>query len=204
MIFSQEAKIGRHFNNPLVACPEKLPSAGFWKERTCSLRIPRSIDAYCDLLLPLLRYAPGIAFIDPHLDPTQDRYKDFIRLLTHPALTGRCCRPVIEIHRVVWLGDSQNKLPQVARIEELFRDEWTSKLERSGLKLEVFLWADFHDRFVASNLLSMNWSNGFDTTTDTKARMTVGRLSRKDRDDLQLEFSPNSGRHGTPTRFTIG
>lgn len=105
---------------------------------------------------------------------------------------------------MAWLGDSKNKLPKVAEIEKVFRDKWTDKLKPAGIKVNVFLWSDFHDRFVASNLLSMNWSNGFDTTADTQARVTVGRLSRRDRDDLQKEFAANSGRHGTPTCFTVG
>ncbi len=208
MIFSKEAKNSRHRKNPFVACPETLPSVNFWKERPCSLRIPRGINEYCDLMLPLLRHASWIAFIDPHINPERKGYSDFIQLLTHPLLTERSSKPTIEIHRVAWLEDRKekqpNKLPKFAEIETIFRDNWSAKLERRGIKVEVFLWVDFHDRFVASNLVSMTWSNGFDTTSESEARVTVGRLSRADQDDLQKEFAANSTRHGTPFRFKIG
>ncbi len=204
MIFTQESKAIRHPGESLVACPETLSTSDFWKDRSCSRRIPRSIDAYCKLLEPLLRHANWIAYMDPHLDPSEKRYNGFIELLTHPRLTERHSKPRIEVHRVAWLGDGRYKAPRKADIEESFRKEWSARIKHSGITLKVFLWPDFHDRFFASNLLCMNWSNGFDTTTDTNARVTVGRLSRGDRDDLQLEFSENSNRHGTPLSFTIG
>lgn len=203
MIFSKDAKVNRHRENRLVACPEKLSSSDFWKERSCSLRIPRTINDYCNLLLPLLRHATGIAFIDPHLDPKQDRYKDFLRLFTHPALTGRGCKPAIEIHRVAWLGDGKDKRSRSSEIESIFKEEWATQIANCGMKIKVFLWDDFHDRFVHSNLLSMNWSNGFDTTTDSSARVTVSRLSRVDRDDLQKEFAENSTSHNLLKMFVV-
>ena len=204
MIFSKAAKEIRYSKNPRVACPEKLEGWKFWKDRPCSLRVPRNIDEYSNLLQPLFRHANCIAFMDPHLNPKCGRYGDFIQLLTDSVLARRVSKPTIEVHRIAWLHDSNDKRPEILEIEEIFCDAWTVKLKRCGIKVEVFLWDDFHDRFVASDLLSMSWSNGFDVTTDSKARVTVGRLSRADRDDLQLEFAINTNSHQMLRKFTIG
>ena len=204
MIFSEDSKQCRHRKNPLVACPERLSSAIFWQNRPCSLRIPRSIEAYGGILQPLIRHANCLAFIDPHLNPGEKRYKDFISLLTHVNLTGRGIRPTIEIHRVAWLGKGADKTPRLDDIKKIFHENWSGVLEQSRVGIDVFLWDDFHDRFVASDLLGMSWSNGFDTIADSKARVTVTRLSRSDRDDVQLEFASNSNRHQPMGQFRIG
>jgi len=204
MIFSRDSKTNRHRNNPLVDCPEKLANAGFWKDRPCSRRIPRNIEEYSSLLEPVLRHANFIAFIDPHLDPKRPGYQNFIKILTHASLVGRKIKPIIQVHRVAWLGDGKNKLPKYDEIKEIFSKSWTDELEHQSIKLELFLWDDFHDRFVASDLLSMTWSNGFDTTTDCRDRVTVSRLARKDQDDLQEEFQENTTCHNRPKRFQIG
>lgn len=204
MIVTENSKLTRHPQNKLVECPEKLANADFWKNRPCSLRIPRDIEAYSELLDPVLRHANFIAFIDPHLDPEQKRYENFIRLLTHPALIARKTKPKIEVHRVAWIGDSKNKLPKCADIKSILVEAWDKELKLNSIKIEVFLWDDIHDRFVASNLLSMSWSNGFDTTSSSSAKVTVCRLSREDRKDLQDEFTYNSTQHKRMDHFYIG
>lgn len=204
MIFTKNSKLKRHSRNDLVECPEKLANVNFWKNRSCSRRIPRNIQAYSELLDPVLRNANFIAFIDPHLDPTQERYKDFIRLLTHPSLAARKIKPEIEVHRVAWIGNTENKLPRCADIKSMIFEAWDKELKQRSIKIKVFLWDDIHDRFVASDLLSMNWSNGFDTTTSTSAKVTISRLSRKDRKDLQDEFTYNSTQHKRLDHFSIG
>lgn len=204
MIFSREAKQSRYPKDPLVACPERISSSDFWKSRPCSVRISRSIEEYRQLLRPVLRHSNWIAFMDPHLNPDEGRYEKFIQLLINHSLTDRKSKPVVEIHRVAWLGDSRNKSPRCEKIEEIFRKKWTDDLKRSGIKIEVFMWDDFHDRFVASSLLGMSWSNGFDTTTNPNVRVTVSHLSRADRDDLQEEFAQNSTRHTLVDKFAVG
>jgi hypothetical protein len=204
MIFSRDSKTNRHRNNLLVECPEKLTNADFWKNRPCSQRIPRNIEQYLKLLDPLLRHANFIAFIDPHLDPTQERYKDFLYLLCHPAFAKRNCMPKIEIHRVATLGSGPDKVLAIPEIENRFRDKWETAIKDRNIQADIFLWDDFHDRFVSSELISMNWSNGFDTTTSPNAKVTVSRLSREDRDELQKEFAFNSCQHNRLWNFTIG
>ncbi len=66
------------------------------------------------------------------------------------------------------------------------------------------IWPDFHDRFLVTDLVGLSMSNGFDASNARGATITVTRLSRKDRDDVQKEFDPASNRLGQPRRFRIG
>ena len=202
-IFSQQAKEIRYRTNPLVSCPEKLLSAPFWTTRACSCRISRSNVAYIELLSPLLRHANSIMFIDPHIDPSAKRYSDFWEIVTSAELRCRVPKATIEIHRVAWTGDSNDRRPRVHEIKDAFKDCLEKLLSKAGITVEVFLWDDFHDRFIVSELLGMSWSNGFDTSKDPTASVTIARLSQSDRDGVQNEFSFNSNRHHLQGRFKI-
>jgi hypothetical protein len=202
MIFGAEAKRLRFATDSLVSCPQKLGTAPFWTSRACSRRINRRVQDYQSLLDLVLRHATWIAFIDPHLDLSDARYRDFHELLR--PLAGRAPMPLIEIHRVAWIGDGRDRRDRSADIKPLFSQNLEPHLRAFGLKVEVFLWDDFHDRFLASNLIGLSWSNGFDTTAAPSASVTIARLSRNDAAELQKEFSQNSPKHELKDKFTIG
>jgi hypothetical protein len=187
---------------PFVACPQKLTSAPFWSSRTCSRRIRRTIDEYLKLLDLVLRHANWLAFIDPHLDPSDRKYRHFHQLLA--SCPGRNPAPDVEIHRVAWMGDGRDRRERSADHEKTFRKYLEPQLRQAGVQATIFLWDDFHDRFLASNLIGLSWSNGFDTNADAASSVTVARLSRSDRDDLQQEFSVNSLKHRLKHQFVIG
>jgi hypothetical protein len=67
----------------------------------------------------------------------------------------------------------------------------------------VFVWDDFHDRYLISNLMGISLPNGFDTTRDPNSVTTWTRLGRNERDDIQQEFDEASGHHALRARFTI-
>jgi hypothetical protein len=202
MVFGQQAKTLRHEANPLVACPQKLTSAPFWSSRTCSRRIPRKIGEYRKLLDLVLCHANWLAFIDPHLNPSDRKYRDFHQLLASCA--RRNPAPLLEIHRVAWMGDGHDRRERSTDHERIFRQHLEPQLRQGGVQVRIFLWDDFHDRFLASNLIGLSWSNGFDTSADAASSVTVARLSRSDRDDLQQEFSVNSPKHHLKHQFVIG
>lgn len=202
IVIGQQAKARRHAANSLVACPQKLASAPFWSSRECSTRVSRTIADYRKVLDPVLRFANWLAFIDPHLNPSDRKCRDFHELLA--ACAGRSPLPVIEIHRVAWLGDGRDRRDRSAELETLFRHHLEPHLRQAGLQAAVYCWDDFHDRFLASDLIGLSWSNGFDTNADQSSSVTVSRLSRKDRDELQKEFSANSTVHDLKRQFRIG
>ncbi|GIW80404.1 MAG: hypothetical protein KatS3mg105_2211 [Gemmatales bacterium] len=185
---------------PLVARIDRLSSSPWWSSRSSSVRVQRNLNDYRKNLEPVLRCARSIMIIDPHLDPTQRRYSDVIHLLT--AMGGRMPRPLIEVHRVCWF-DSRDKRDQhdEAGWQNLFAS-WTQPLKDCKLQCEVFIWDDFHDRYIISDLVGIGMQNGLDTTAATDLT-TWHRLGRDQRDDIQREFDPASGRHKLRHRFTI-
>ena len=47
--------------------------------------------------------------------------------------------------------------------ESRFRERLAKTLRTAGLRAEIFIWDDFHDRYLISNLIGISLSNGFDT-----------------------------------------
>jgi hypothetical protein len=141
-------------------------------------------------------------FIDPHLDPGRPQYRDFGRLLEEAGC--RTPAPSIEVHRVCYRGSgSQRQILNLQEIEEWFRTSLSETLRKVGLNIDVFIWDDFHDRHLISNLVGIAMANGFDTTTAPNAQTTWTRLGRVDRDDIQREFDPASNRHSLKGTFRI-
>lgn len=184
---------------PIVAPINKLGSAPWWSERSPSMRLNRTFKDYRNALSLILRKANSIMFIDPHLDPTQPRYQDFVTLLK--AAGSRSPTPVIEIHRVCYHGSGKERQIDVPQLEADFRNALTEPLTEVGLNVEIFVWDDFHDRYVLSDLVGISLPNGFDTKPNSTT--TWARLGRSDRDDVQKEFDEASHRHKLQTKFTI-
>lgn len=185
----------------IVAPIDRLPNTDWWTSRSPSLRLGRTLEDYKAALALVLRHANSIMFIDPHIDPNRSGYRDICSLIEDAG--NRAPAPTIEIHRVAWYGSSQDKRPKCAEVEAALRSKLTAVAQRAGLSLEVYLWDDFHDRYLISNLVGINVPNGFDTTRAPNARTTWNRLGRKERDDIQREFDPASGHHTLKGQFSI-
>ena len=182
----------------LVARIDRLDSADWWQNRSSSVRLPRSLVAYKQHLEPILRCANSLQFIDPHLDPMRGRYKEFGDLLDGIGA------PVIEIHRVCYYGTgSSRRILDLAEWEEHFRAGLDASLRSANLRAEIFIWDNFHDRYLISNLIGISLPNGFDTTGNPNDRTTWTRLGRRDRDDIQREFDPASRHHTLHGQFSI-
>ena len=54
--------------------------------------------------------------------------------------------------------------------ERRFRDGLSGRLRAAGLQAEVFVWDDFHDRYLISNLVGISLPNGFDTDGKSQQR----------------------------------
>jgi hypothetical protein len=188
--------------NAIVSSTGRLSSAGWWAGRSPSLTLQRSLVAYRNALELVLRHANSIMLVDPHFDPSKGRYKDAVTLLLGAA--GRAPAPLIEIHRVAWYGTGEDKRSQSALVEGALRPALEAASRQSALRFDVFLWDDFHDRYLISDLVGISVPNGFDTTTDARATTIWTRLGRADRDNVQREFDPASNRHTQRHRFTVG
>ena len=185
---------------PVVERIDLLPKAPWWRGRGSSVRPERSLAAYRRHLGLVLSHARSLQFIDPHLDPGESRYRGFLELLSGAG--DRAPSPRVEIHRVCYRGSGPNRrVLDRQDLEGAFRDALADPLGVAGLQAEVFVWDDFHDRYLISNLMGIGMQNGFDTSGKPDDLTTWTRLSRTDRDDVQREFEESSGRHKLRFRF---
>lgn len=202
-VIATESVKAAYSADTLVARIDRLASAPWWATRSSSVTLSRSMEKYLEQLAPVLQWANSIMFIDPHLDPTKRGYWDFVQLLG--AAGGRRPAPAIEIHRVCYEGSGPNRrLPMQddpGYFQRRFREAWQDTVRAAGLRVEVFVWDDFHDRYLISNLIGISLSNGFDTGPASTTCWT--RLGRDDRDGVQREFDPSSNRHALRQRFAI-
>ncbi len=189
---------------PVISRIDRLSSAPWWASRSPSVTLERTLEDYYNHLDPVLRCSNSILFIDPHLDPVRPGYGDFGALVAKAG--GRKLAPTIEIHRVCYEGSGPaRQFPMNvdnSYFERRFRDVLVAPLNAAGLRAEVFIWDDFHDRFLISNLIGISLPNGFDTGGAHRyTRWT--RLGRADRDGIQREFEEASGRHKLHGQFSI-
>jgi hypothetical protein len=178
----------RHAASPVVHSIETVTNSMWWKGRSPSKRIVRNITAFRQALRLVLANSNSLMFIDPHLDPTIGRYANFIQLL---LAARRTPATRLEVHRCCYEGSGNNRTLFVgARRPELvkrFQDSWATELRNAGVSVSVFVWPEIHDRFLISNLMGVNVSNGFDESGDANERVMLTRLSRNDSDEVQRQ-----------------
>jgi hypothetical protein len=189
LIFGRQAKSAVYRDQPTVTAIQTITHAPFWKNRRRSWEVGRTNQAYLSVIEPLLKHAKSLLFVDPHLDPSRPDYREFIALL-EPCFV-RNPPPVIEVHRLAYL-ESHDKRPQLAAIQAIFERHWGPELRRRHRSIRVFLWDEFHDRCLLSNLVGLLWANGFDTTTDPRKKVGIERRDQKVRDELMRKFDKNS------------
>lgn len=188
--------------NDLVADVSKLNGTKWWHGNACTQALQRTLADYQSVLEPVLQHSRSLMFIDPHLDPTKSHYGDFLTLLLGCSANKQLSK--IEIHRVCYSGSGADRKVQPQQIEHEFESKWETALQQAQLGVEVFLWDDFHDRFLISNLIGIGMPNGFDTEKGKVGTTRWSRLDRSDSDDVQREFDPAARRHELRHHFRIG
>ena len=186
-----------------VASIEKLYNASWWQNRSPSIRLNRNTNDYIFHLKLILNHGNSLMFVDPHIDPGENRYGEFIQLLK--AIRGSDgISPRIEIHRVCYKGSGANrKIFPFDYWEMNFKKNFSKKLTSKGLSVEVFIWDDFHDRYLITDILGIAIPNGFDISNISNNQTTWTKLGRRDRDDIQREFDPSAGYHDLKHRFRL-
>ena len=196
-----------HADDPRVARIDRLWSAQWWSSRSPSVRLQRTPEDYEKHLELLLRFSNSLRFIDPHLDPGKPRYRSFGKLLQRAGNRARAPAPQIQIHRVCYAGSGRKRrLPlrnDSLYFRQSFDDALADLLSAAGLQAEVFIWRDFHDRYVISDLAGIGLLNGLDVSMAPDDFTTWHRLGRDDRDDIQREFNPAARPDDLVERFPI-
>lgn len=188
--------------SPLVSGIQNLNQAAWWHDNQQSVYIPRHTAEYLKILKLVLEKANLLMFIDPHLDPSRDQYSRFIEILL-AACRSDGCSPKIEIHRVCYQG-RERRIRQLTDWRASF-ESLDAPLRSANLGATVFIWDDFHDRFLISDLIGILMSNGFDDSRAKDSVTTWARISREVRARLQQEFDPtNSPSHKLHGQFELG
>ena len=111
---------------------------------------------------------------------------------------------VIEIYKVCYEGSGPGRtFPTNEEWKRRFKTAWENELKNLSLKIEVYIWDDFHDRYLISNLIGISCPNGFDITTNVNDITTWTKLGKVDKDDVQREFDPASNKHQLKNKFQI-
>ena len=193
-----------YLDEPLVARIDRLRNTPWWAAQSSSVSLPRMMVDYVRHLDPVLRCSNSLLFIDPYLDPMQEDYREIGRLI---EVAGRRRPPPrIEIHRACYEGFAGRRFPMNEDrdyFERRFRDGMSAHLRAASLQAEVFIWDDFHDRYLISNLVGISLPSGFNTRRNPDSITRWARLGRHDRDGVQREFDPVSRQHTLRARFTI-
>jgi hypothetical protein len=197
-IIADQPTADLHEGENLIAPTTQLTEKTWWLGGKNSVELKRSTEAYLKELGPTLRHSKSIMFIDPHLDPTRDNYGGFVELLK--ACGKRTPAPRIEIHRVCYTDPKDKRLQP--GWEKTFKDGLGAVARDSGLRIEVYLWDDFHDRYLISNLIGIMIPNGFDTEKNPSITRWA-RLDREHRDSVEKEFDPAFERPRLLHRFCV-
>jgi len=185
-ILTCKAVAAEHKGNSLVAPITQRNSCDWWNAAVDGgpPRILRSKDALIAAFGRLLKVSSHVMFLDPHLDPERNDYRDFVDILE------TCKADIVEIHRVCYVGINGRTIVANEEWERRFRSKLGPIAKKNGFKLKVVIWADEHDRHLVTNLMSFHLGNGFGTTNDPTKKMTCTRLSRSQSDEIQRDFDP--------------
>lgn len=181
--FCASVKAANYQNLPkgISKIPFSLPFSG----GGCSIKVKRDIDAYIDILRPLIKYSRSLMFIDPYLDLTAPNYKDFLTLLQ--AIASINPRTEIELHRQIKPAHG-GQIRTASVWKQCFDQLISADPKLSKLSIKVFIWDEFHDRYLVSNLMGISVPHGFDTTKkDEATRWSM--LSTQDANDVRDEFT---------------
>lgn len=177
-----------------VAPIDQLAGAQWWQHGESTALVRRTIDDYISHLDLIFRHATHIEFIDPHLDPSRRDYREFRQLIHAIGKSRR--RPLIEIHRVNYEGPPSSRWFPLKEdrmhYKKIFERCLGETLRTAGLTATVYIWNDFHDRYLISNLVGVVLSNGYNTTTKPNVTTTWARLGRSHRDNIEAEFNPKT------------
>ena len=192
----------QQFAQSEVASIEKLTGTTWWQRRSPSVTVDRKTDGYLKVLSRALMQANSLMFIDPNLDPNSHNYREFHRLLM--PLASRAIKPRIEIHRSFCRGDGPARaFPTQADWKASFMSLGNT-LQSLNLTMEVFLWDDFHERYLITDIIGVSVPAGFDITGKPDDWSTWGRLGREDKDKIQRLFDPAARSGSLKWRFSIG
>ena len=162
---------------------EMLGRAAWRQNHSHCIRLKRCIAAYRRELALVLRHARSLRFIDPYINPAERNYSQFGKLLQ--LASGRKPAPTIEIHRKFDDAYTTDRWRTVFKEALGPSGVWSAA---GALNVRVYIWRNFHDRYLISNLVGISLAHGYDTGP---GRTNWNRLTRTVSDDVQRDFAPD-------------
>ncbi|MTJ17960.1 MULTISPECIES: hypothetical protein [unclassified Dolichospermum] len=182
----------------LVTTIENPEKAKWWENRTSSIRVNREINSYLLHLKKILTISKSLMFIDPYFHPVaRPGYFDFEKLIQ--AINRPDNPPLIEIH----LCKIDCSIPEFEK--SFIESRLANIIKNCGLTVEVFIWGEFADRYLISDIIGISLNKGFDVIDSGNPNIltTWKRLDRAIKDDIQSEFDPATKRHKLQRKFTV-
>jgi len=146
--------------------------------------VPRRPEAIASALSPLLAFARTLRFVEPHFDPSSERWRKTIEAMLLRAVYRRARdeMPDVEIHTCVSRGrrlrhlEGQLISDQIEKAQAITHalKGWVPQLPPS-LSVTTYFWAErvggpeFHDRFLLTDVGGLTFGKGFDATDGTHA-----------------------------------
>jgi hypothetical protein len=191
------------FSTPAhVQSVERIHLSDWWAGRGHSRVLMRYATDYLETLRPILRQANSLMFIDRFIDPNEPRYQTIPQMMAI-AISRTTSRsyPRVEVHRACYDGTGEQRTfpTEDDLIRRFSLPDWRK------YSFEVYVWDDFHERHLISELCGIHLGAGFDAShvSVTHQTTTWTRLDREVRDQIQREFDPASNVHKLRYRFRI-
>ena len=201
-IITSETTCRGRTHRDCVQSIERIHLSPWWQGRQHSKLLMRYSGDYIETLRPILRQANSLMFIDRFIDPNEPRYQTIPHMMA--IAVGRATSrpyPRMEIHRACYDGTGERRtFPNQADLIQRFRlPQWNQ------CSFEVYIWDDFHERYLISELCGIHLGAGFDASPVPVLHQTTTwtRLDREVRDQVQREFDPASNIHRLRYQFRI-
>ncbi|QJW85257.1 hypothetical protein HK414_23205 [Ramlibacter terrae] len=158
--FGTTVSAGDYQNLPKAI--SKLPFYEPFGGGGCSVKVKRTLAAYLQVLRPVIKHSRSLMFIDPYLDLGAANYRDFLGLLREIGRVRPDAR--VELHRQIRVTGPGGQLVPAEEWRRRFRQVIDNDAMLRGLDIEIFVWDEFHDRYLISNLMGISVPYGFDTS----------------------------------------
>jgi hypothetical protein len=195
---------GQTEDQPLVTDIARCPTSTWWTEGVMrnSWMLGRNAADYSRHIEPLMRHANSLAFFDPYLDPSENRYA-YLPTIFEPV-RYRSEKPTVEFHRIVFKGSGQNRQILDQRTLEAAFAPLSQSLKRLGVTATVYVWPNDHNRYLITDLGCFQFGNSLDTSEDTSTHDTWSRIERGDADKIARLHDPAVNGSMMRFRFEIG
>lgn len=189
--------IGMH---PKLSCISQLHTTNWWNNRNRTISINHNPTDFTQYLEPIVTTSNSLMIIDRFIDPGKKDYRKFIRVIS--SICSSCDIPSIEIHRVEYFGTNKSNIKNRLFWENRFRTNLAFLPASIRNKIEVFIWDEFHDRYIVTDVVGITSGNSF-SLRNNKPPTRWTRLDSTARSDVTLEFDAAAGLHALKYRFQI-